>query len=97
MVTNTRFRHRAFSAFRGSGIADFSAKPHDSVAKRRGFLRGCDFHQDFLNFVGCFLGFGVKSKATANADAMGVGDNGGLVEYVSQEQIGNFSPDPGKF
>ena len=75
-------------------FADLSAEKDDSMAKvGRGF--GCEqCTQILLHFKGVFGG--CQSQPIGDADKMSVGNNGGLMVHIPQNQIGRFSADSGQ-
>ena len=80
-------------AFGGACGADISSKPDDAVTEVGTFLRVKKRRHDALDLGGISFVLGVCTKPSADADEMGVGDDGGLAEYVAEQKVRDLSAD----
>ena len=71
----------AGAAFRAAGGTDITAKKDKAVAEIAALFWGDNLFQGQLNLVG-ILAFS-QAQTAADADAVGVGDDGGLVENIA--------------
>lgn len=89
-------RHRAAFAFRLAGVADVPTEAHDAVAEIRALLGGQQLPQGHLGADGILFAGGGQSQPCADADAMGIGNDGGQPVHVPQQQVGDLPPHPGE-
>ena len=92
----TERRKRTVGAGRLACRAYVTTELHNTVAKIALFGWLNQLRKDALDLDGILERFGVHSKATADADAMGVGYNAALVENVTKQQICHLASHPGK-
>ena len=87
-------RKWTFLAFGFSGGTDFPAKQDDPMTEIVALLRGQNLAELTFHLFR-LLAFG-QSQPSADADAVGVADNGsGLLMNIAQQEIRGFPPDAG--
>ena len=79
-------RKTAFFALRLPGIADGPAMHHETVAQITALFGRDDLPERHLHLLR-FLDAVHKADLVAQADAVGVGDDGGLAEHVAHDEI----------
>lgn len=94
MVT-AQIRKAAMVTLRPPGNADGPAMIHEAVAELIAFLGRDDFPQGLLYLRG-LPDVVRQSDQVAEADAVRVGDDGGLSVHISENEIRTLSPNAGK-
>ena len=89
-------RKRTALALGGASRADVAPELHDAVAKITALRRLDQLVHDTPHLGGILERLGVHTKATANTDAMGIGNNAALMVKIAQEQVGYLTPHAGK-
>ena len=97
LAAMAQIAQRAFLAFRGACRADLATEPNNAMAKIT-LLCGLDQrNQCALHLDGVLAIGGHEAEPPADADAVGVCDDGGLFVNVAQQQIGDLPTDAGEF